>query len=39
MADRKLNWKAYDGVREECGGAVNRVEPYVHLTLNGEGWC
>lgn len=27
-----------DGGRQECGGAVNRVEPYVHVTLNGEGW-
>jgi hypothetical protein len=27
-----------DGVRQECGGAVNRVEPVVHVTLNGAGW-
>lgn len=27
-----------DGVSQECGGAVNRVEPGVHVTLDGAGW-
>jgi hypothetical protein len=27
-----------DGVRQECGGAVNRVEPVVRVTLDGAGW-
>jgi hypothetical protein len=30
--------RVQEDVRQECGGAVNRVEPVVHVTLDGAGW-